>query len=73
MCGSVGKHWLAHLQEDSDLVPSKGGGRVESEGGNGWVSDTPSHQAKKVSIPNGLDMSLEKFPEPSDKYRPKAQ
>lgn len=33
----------------------------------------PLPPGKKVSIPNGLDMSLEKFPEPSDKYRPKAQ
>lgn len=26
VCGSVGKHWLALLQEDLDSVPSKRGG-----------------------------------------------
>lgn len=27
VCGSVGEHLQAHLQEDLDLVPSKRGGR----------------------------------------------
>lgn len=37
------------------------------------MSDPQAYLKCPVSSPNGLDMSLEKFPEHSAKYKPKAQ
>lgn len=70
VCGSVGKHWLALLQGDLDLVPSKRGGVC------GWqriVVRPQTYSKCPVSNPHGLDVSLEKSPELSAKYKCKAQ
>lgn len=68
MSGLVGKHWLALLQEDLDLVPSEKGERSLQ-----MIMDRCQTPKCPVCSPNGLNMSLEKFPELSAKYRPKAQ